>query len=387
MPPIAPGSTIGILGGGQLGRMTAMAARTLGYNVHVLDPDANCAASPVADRVIAAPFDDADAAADLARGCDVVTLEIEHLGVDALAAAERHAPVRPSADILAMVQDRSAQKRWLAANGYPIGAYREIRRASDLEAAARELGPLFVKASRGGYDGRSQARVARARGRRRRVDGARRAAFGCRTGARPPGRASASWSRGGRRARFARTRRRSIITSGRCSRGRSFPRRCPTASRAEADEIARGIAENLALEGILAVEMFLLANGTLLVNEFAPRPHNSYHETEVACSTSQFEQIVRAVCDLPLGDPTVLRPGAIFNLFGELWEHGAPPFESALSKPGVRLHLYGKRGARVGRKMGHLVRCWQQSGGRARARPRRRRRRRRGCVRFAHSLA
>jgi 5-(carboxyamino)imidazole ribonucleotide synthase len=133
-----------------------------------------------------------------------------------------------------------------------------------------------------------------------------------------------------------------------------IPAPLPHRVTAEADEIARGIAENLALEGILAVEMFLLANGTLLVNELAPRPHNSYHETEVACATSQFEQIVRAVCDLPLGDPTVLRPGAIFNLFGELWEHGAPPFESALSKPGVRLHLYGKRGARAGRKMGHL---------------------------------
>jgi len=353
MPPIPPGSTIGILGGGQLGRMTAMAARTLGYNVHVLDPDANCAACPVADRVVAAPFDDADAAADLARECDVVTLEIEHLGVDALAAAERHAPVRPSGDILAMVQDRSAQKRWLAANGYPIGAYREIRRLSDLEAAARELGPLFVKASRGGYDGRSQARVARA------AD------------------AAAAWTAVSERQSVAEQAldlqaELSVMVARRPSGEiRAYPAALnhheqqilawsvipaplPHRVTAEADEIARGIAESLALEGILAVEMFLLANGTLLVNELAPRPHNSYHETEVACATSQFEQIVRAVCDLPLGDPTVLRPGAIFNLFGELWENGAPPFESALSKPGVRLHLYGKRGARAGRKMGHL---------------------------------
>jgi 5-(carboxyamino)imidazole ribonucleotide synthase len=353
MSPIPPGSTIGILGGGQLGRMTAMAARTLGYSVHVLDPDANCAASPVADRVVAAPFDDADAAADLARACDVVTLEIEHLGVDALAAAERHAPVRPSPDILAMVQDRAAQKRWLAANGYPIGAYREIRRASDLEAAARELGPLFVKASRGGYDGRSQARVAK------------------------PAEAAAAWTSLAERHSVAEEALQlqaelSVMVARRPSgEVRAYPAALnhherqilawsvipaplPHRVTAEADEIARGIAENLALEGILAVEMFLLANGTLLVNELAPRPHNSYHETEVACSTSQFEQIVRAVCDLPLGDPTVLRPGAIYNLFGDLWEHGPPKFESALSKPGVRVHLYGKRGARAGRKMGHL---------------------------------
>jgi 5-(carboxyamino)imidazole ribonucleotide synthase len=353
MPPIPPGSTIGILGGGQLGRMTAMAARTLGYHVHVLDPDANCAASPVADRVVAAPFDDADAAADLAKQCDVVTLEIEQIGVDALAAAEGHAPVRPSGDILAMVQDRSAQKRWLAANGYPVGDYREIRRASDLEAAARELGPLFVKASRGGYDGRSQARVAR------------------------PADAAAAWTSLAERHSVAEAAldlhaELSVMVARRPSGEiRAYPAALnhherqilawsvipaplPHRVTADADEIARGIAESLALEGILAVEMFLLANGTLLVNELASRPHNSYHETEVACSTSQFEQIVRAICDLPLGDPTVLRPGAIFNLFGELWQQGPPPFESALSKPGVRLHLYGKRGARAGRKMGHL---------------------------------
>jgi 5-(carboxyamino)imidazole ribonucleotide synthase len=351
--PIAPGSTIGILGGGQLGRMTAMAARSLGYSVHVLDPDANCAASPVADRVVAAPFDDADAAADLARHCDVVTLEIEHIGVDAIAAATRHAPMRPGGDILAMVQDRSEQKRWLAANGYPIGAYREIRRASDLELAARELGPLFVKASHGGYDGRSQARVAK------------------------PADAAGAWTSIGERHSVAEEAlslqaELSVMVARRPSGEiRAYPAALnhherqilawsvipaplPHRVTAEADEIARGIAEGLALEGILAVEMFLLANGTLLVNELAPRPHNSYHESEVACATSQFEQIVRAVCDLPLGDPTVLRPGAIYNLFGELWQNGPPPFESALAKPGVRLHLYGKRGARAGRKMGHL---------------------------------
>ena len=353
MSAIPPGSTIGILGGGQLGRMTAMAARTLGYSVHVLDPDANCAASPVADRVVAAPFDDADAAADLAKQCDVVTLEIEHIGADALAAAERHAPLRPGADILAMVQDRAAQKRWLAANGYPVGAYHEVRRATDLEAAARELGPLFVKASRGGYDGRSQARVAK------------------------PADAAAAWTALAERHSVAEAALElqaelSVMVARRPSGEiRAYPAALnhherqilawsvipaplPHRVTADADEIARGIAEGLALEGILAVEIFLLANGTLLVNELAPRPHNSYHETEVACGTSQFEQIVRAVCDLPLGDPSVLRPGAIYNLFGELWQHGPPKFESALSKPGVRLHLYGKRGARAGRKMGHL---------------------------------
>src|SRR6185312_10730321 len=133
-----------------------------------------------------------------------------------------------------------------------------------------------------------------------------------------------------------------------------IPAPLPESVTRQAEEIARAIADAFGLEGILAVELFLLRDGTLLVNELAPRPHNSFHETEVACSTSQFEQLVRAVCDLPLGDPRVLRPGAIYNLFGELWEQGAPRFEMALAQPGVRLHLYGKRGARPGRKMGHL---------------------------------
>jgi 5-(carboxyamino)imidazole ribonucleotide synthase len=353
MATIPPGSTIGILGGGQLGRMTAMAARTLGYNVHVLDPDANCAAAPVADRVIAASFDDSDAAAELAKECDVVTLEIEHIGADALVAAERHAPIRPNPRILQIVQDRSAQKRWLAANGFPIGAYHEVTTDVELAGAARELGALFVKASRGGYDGRSQARVA------------------------DESEVVRAWNSLGGRTSVAEQAldlqaELSVMVARRTSgeiqvypaalnhherqilAWSVIPAPLPRDVTSRAEEIARGIAQQFQLEGILAVEMFLLRDGSLLVNELAPRPHNSYHETEVACSTSQFEQLVRAVCDLPLGDPSVLRPGAIVNLFGDLWLNGAPKFELALAQPGVRVHLYGKRGARAGRKMGHL---------------------------------
>jgi 5-(carboxyamino)imidazole ribonucleotide synthase len=352
---IPPGSTIGILGGGQLGRMTAMAARTLGYHVHVLDPDANCAASAVADRVVAGKFDDADAAADLARQCDVITLEIEQIGPDALAAAMRHAPVRPSPAILAMVQDRSRQKRWLSTNGFPVGAYRDVTSLDHLTTAQRELGALVVKANHGGYDGRSQVRVADAGGVER------------------------AWTDLGHRASVAEQaldlRSEISVLVARRPSGEVrvyppalnfherqilawsvLPAPIDSALAARAEEVARGIAGALALEGILAVEMFVLENDELLVNELAPRPHNSFHETEVACSTSQFEQIVRAVCDLPLGDTRALRPGAIHNLFGDLWlEHdGPPPFERALARPGVRLHLYGKPGPRPGRKMGHL---------------------------------
>jgi 5-(carboxyamino)imidazole ribonucleotide synthase len=357
MSIIAPGSTIGILGGGQLGRMTAMAARTLGYRVHVLDPDAECAASPVADRVVAARFDDADAAASLARNCDVVTLEIEQIGPDALAAAMRHAPVRPGPAVLAVIQDRSKQKHWLARHGFPIGPYRDVTTAAELAAAAKELasgaGELFVKLNHGGYDGRSQARMS------------------------STGDAQATWSSLGGRPAVAEQgldleAEISVMVARRPSgETRVYPPSlnfherqilawsvipAPIASdiSARAEALARGIADAFGLEGILAVEMFLLADGTLLVNELAPRPHNSFHQTEVACGTSQFEQLVRAVCDLPLGDPRVLRPGAIFNLFGELWRDDTPQFERALAQPGVRVHLYGKRGARTGRKMGHL---------------------------------
>jgi 5-(carboxyamino)imidazole ribonucleotide synthase len=353
MPSILPGATIGILGGGQLGRMTAMAARTLGYNIHVLDPDADCAAAGVADRVVAAKFDDADAAADLARNCQVITLEIEQIGVDALNAALRHAPVRPGPSVLAVIQDRGVQKRWLSSHGFPLGAYRDVTAGEHLAAAARDLGPLFVKSNRGGYDGRSQARV------------------------RSPSETAEVWASLGQRPAVAEQAldleaELSVMVARRPSgETRVFPPALnhherqilswsvipaplPAEITKRAEEIARGIADQFQLEGILAVEMFLVRDGSLLVNELAPRPHNSFHETEVACSTSQFEQITRAVCDLPLGDPRVLRPGAIFNLFGDLWDNGTPPWERALSIEGIRLHLYGKRGARPGRKMGHL---------------------------------
>src|SRR3954470_6696125 len=160
MPAILPGHTIGILGGGQLGRMTAMAARTLGYDVHALDPDPQCSAKPLVDRLVTARFDDVDGAADLARNCDVVTLEIEQIGSSALAAAERHCPVRPGPHVLHIVQDRSRQKAWLAERGFPLRSSRDVTTESELRDAIRAFGASFVKATHGGYDGHSQLRVA-----------------------------------------------------------------------------------------------------------------------------------------------------------------------------------------------------------------------------------
>jgi 5-(carboxyamino)imidazole ribonucleotide synthase len=353
---VLPPATIGILGGGQLGRMTALAARAMGYGVQVLDPDADCAARPVVDRVVAARFDDARAAAELARACDVVTLEIEQIGAAALDAVTEHAPLRPGPDVLRVVQHRGRQKAWLAARGFPIGAHALVDSASALGAAIASIGPtLFVKSCEGGYDGRSQLRLAAGDDPARAFDllGRRESVaeqaldleleLSVMVARRPGGRELVVYPPA------VNHHERQILAWS------VLPGELPPAVAADAQAIARGIADELSLEGILAVEMFLLRDGRLLVNELAPRPHNSYHASELGSATSQFEQLVRAACDLPLGAVEPRRPAAIVNLFGDLWEGGrSPDFAAALSVEGTRLFLYGKRGARPGRKMGHI---------------------------------
>ena len=354
--PIQPPATIGIFGGGQLGRMTSLAARSLGFNIRVLDPGADCAAAPVVDRVVQAAFDDEAAAATFANGCDVVTLEIEQISAGALAAASRCAPVRPSPETIHIIQDRQRQKEWLSRIGAPIGPFAVIESAGDLARAARTIGPqLFVKACHGGYDGRSQFRY----------DGAVNAqdAF-----------ASIGNLRSVAEQALPLAMELSVLVARRPSGDVAvyapavnhhdnqilswsvLPGDLDPRIASEAQRIASDIAGELHLEGILAVELFLLTDGRLFVNELAPRPHNSYHASELACATSQFEQHVRAVCDLPLGDTRIVRPAAIVNLFGDLWLDGrAPNFSRALSVPGSRLFLYGKRGPRAARKMGHIA--------------------------------
>lgn len=355
MAAILPPATIGILGGGQLGRMTALAARAMGYRVQVLDPGADCAASPVADRVVVAPFDDADAAADLASQCDVVTLEIEKIGPAALDAVAARVPLRPGAHIVRMVQHRGRQKSWLAENGFPVGAYAIVQSADELAAAARDIGPsLFVKSSEGGYDGRSQLRFSA---------GDDAATAFTELGRQPAVAERALDLQLELSVLVARRPSGDLLTyppavnehENQVLAWSVLPGELPRGVAGAAQGIAAGIAESLQLEGILAVEMFLLTNGQLLVNELAPRPHNSYHGSELACPTSQFEQLVRTACDLPLGDAEPTRPSAIHNLFGDLWQNGrVPRFDAALAVPGCRLFLYGKPGPRPGRKMGHL---------------------------------
>lgn len=358
---ILPGATIGILGGGQLGRMVALAARPFGYHVRVMDPDPSCASHSVVDFCVQGKWDDAQAAAELARGSDVVTLEIEKVSLACLDAAAKFAPVRPGSATLGVIQDRILQKSWLVKHGAPLGAYRPITSEADLIRAAAELGPnLFVKSARGGYDGRSQAKLG----------------FG---GTTTPAEA---WKLLGGRPVVAEQaidlecEISVMVARSPGGETRSFPSALnhhenqilawsvlpsgvEPALEAEAQRIARDIADAIELEGILAVEMFVTRNGRVLVNELAPRPHNSYHASERACATSQFEQLVRAVCNLPLGDTSIVRPVAIANLLGDVWleaqgELRAPHFDRALAIPGVRLHLYEKHPPRKARKMGHL---------------------------------
>lgn len=366
MSAILPGSTIGILGGGQLGRMMAMAARSFGYRVQVMDPDPSCPARFVVDACFEGQWSDARAAADLARGSDVVTLEIEQLSLACLEAAAKHAPVRPGAAMLGIIQDRILQKNWLRDHGFPVGEYRAATSQEELVAALRELGGrCFVKAAQGGYDGRGQAKVGFAKNEATLEE-----------------QGKVVWQLLGGRpvmvekaidldcevsvmvARSPRGETRSFPTArnhhvNQILAWSVIPAGIPPTLEKQAQDLACGIAGQFTLEGLLAIEMFVTTDGKLLVNELAPRPHNSYHASERACVTSQFEQGIRAVCDLPLGEVSVVQPSAIVNLLGDLWldaedNQRIPRFDLAMQVPGVRLHLYEKHTARKGRKMGHL---------------------------------
>ena len=363
--PILPGATIGIFGGGQLGRMTAMAARAMGYRILVLDPDPACAARFVVDGCIEAGWDDSREAANLARGCDVVTLEIEQISMASMQAAAHLAPVRPGGTMLSVIQDRIEQKDWLKRNGFPVGEYRAVRSLDQLRDAVKALGgKVFCKSATGGYDGRGQGKV------------------GFNPGAKAEAEVRGAWEALGERAgvveKAVNLEREISVLVARAPNGQVkvfpaawnhhenqilawsvMPAPLSTAMEAEARKLAEEIADTFQLEGILAVEMFCTTDGKLLVNELAPRPHNSYHASERACVTSQFEQLVRAVCDLPLGEVDVVQPAAIANLLGDVWidadgKPREPHFDAALAVPGVRLHLYEKHMPRKGRKMGHL---------------------------------
>ncbi len=353
---VLPGGLLAILGGGQLGRMTAMAARTMGYRVRVMDPEAKCPASFVADETIVGRWSDVDAARRLATGADAVTLEIEQIGVDALREVASVAPLRPGAEPVRIIQDKTLQKVWLAENGFPVGPFRVVRSEAELHEAVAALGgEVFLKIGYGGYDGRGQARIGAS----------------CGSGL------GEVWRELGERPAVAEQALdlecEISVMAARSSSGEVrvypaarnhhenqilawsvLPAGVPAELEARAEKLAAELVTKLGIEGLLCAEIFITRKGELFINELAPRPHNSYHQSERGCVTSQFEQLVRAVCNLPLGDTSLISPAAIVNLLGDVWLKGEPNFAAALAIPGVRLHLYEKHTPRAGRKMGHL---------------------------------
>ncbi|CAN5825425.1 5-(carboxyamino)imidazole ribonucleotide synthase [soil metagenome] len=359
MKPILPGATIGIIGGGQLGRMFTLEARRMGYRVVVLEPDADAPAVQVADHAILAPLHDRDAARRLARSCDVITLEWENADVDTVAEIEELLPVRPGAHVLRVAQHRVLEKEAARRLGLETADFHAVDSLEGLRSGLQRLGyPALLKTARGGYDGKGQIRIES-------LDGASDAfnALGG-TGtelileALVPFRLEASVicarTPSGEMASFPiaeNIHRRGILDAS------LAPARLSARVLENARQVGEAMAEGLEAVGLLAVELFITDDDHVLVNEIAPRPHNSGHYTWEACAVSQFEQQLRAVCGLPLGSTELLRPAAMLNLLGEeigTGEH-LPGTAEAMRNRNLSLHLYGKREAREGRKMGHLT--------------------------------
>ncbi|MDD3651146.1 5-(carboxyamino)imidazole ribonucleotide synthase [Immundisolibacter sp.] len=348
-----PGSTIGVLGGGQLGRMLAMEARRMGYRVRALDPDPDACAAPFAE-LTRARLDDVDAALQLAAQCDVLTIETEHVPAAVLAQLETVREVHPNSALLATVQDRLRQRQFLARHGLPQTAWAQVDDLPGLERALAALGcPAVLKTRTEGYDGKGQVRIG----------AVSEAADAWAAIASAPAvleawvgferEISVILARGGDGDIAVypvaeNEHRRHVLHITRA------PARVAPAVAQRARELGAAVAEALGHVGVMAVEMFLLPDGELLVNEIAPRTHNSGHYTFGGCVTSQFEQHLRAICGLPLGEVTQAKPALMLNLLGDLWADGAPPLAPILAHPGARLHLYGKA-PRPGRKLGHVL--------------------------------
>ena len=352
---ILPGATIGVLGGGQLGRMFAIAARRLGYRVHTLAPEDDTPTGQIADVEINAAYDDLDAVRAFAKGVDVVTFEFENVSAAATAAAEEHAIVRPNGRALFIAQHRIREKSFLADRGLPVTPFAPVRSEDDLREAVAAIGcPAVLKTASFGYDGKGQVPVAKA--------------------ADAPG----AWQAIGQQEAILEAfidldREISVIAARGVDGAVSHfdpienahrhhildvsvaPSAVAPETSAKAIDVTRAVLEALDYVGVLCVEFFVARDGRLFINELAPRPHNSGHLTFDACRTSQFEQQLRAICGLPLGSPELLQPAAMANLLGDLWNAGELNWPAALAMGEIKLHLYGKATARPGRKMGHLT--------------------------------
>lgn len=353
--PILPGSAVGVLGSGQLGRMFAMAARRMGYKVHTFSPDEDTPTGQVADLEITASYDDLDAVRDFARGVSAVTFEFENVPAATAAAAAEFAPVRPGGNVLHIAQHRLREKTFLHNAGLPVTPFRRIGSIPELQIAMQELGlPAVLKSAGFGYDGKGQFTI-------RSVDqageaweaiGQQEAVLEAFIDFEREVSVVAARSETGEFAHFGVTenRHRNHILDVSIS-----PGNVSAVVFRDAVEITRAILEKLEVVGVLCVEFFLCSGDRLLVNEMAPRPHNSGHFTFDANVTSQFEQQLRAVCGLCLGSVTQFAPAAMANLLGDLWTAGEPNWARTCCTPNVKLHLYGKSEARPGRKMGHLT--------------------------------
>ena len=352
---LLPGATIGVMGGGQLGRMFAIAARRMGYHVHIFSPEENGPAAQLADRATVARYDDEAAVTQFSRAVDVLTFEFENIPAATIEWAERDQIVRPRGEILLIAQNRLREKEFVSRAGFPVAPFRRVASAADLTSALKEIGrPAILKGAAFGYDGKGQERIDRETDVNA-VWAARGEAESVLEGvvdfekeisvivARGPDGATAIFP-------VCENLHRSHILDLTLA-----PARIDERVAAAACELARSVAQELELVGLLAVEMFLKADGELIINELAPRPHNSGHWTIEGCVTSQFEQHVRAVCGLPLGATEMLRPTAMVNLLGSIWDNREPNWAAALAQPNVHLHLYGKREPRSRRKMGHLT--------------------------------
>ena len=353
--PILPGAAIGVLGSGQLGRMFAIAARRMGYRVHTFSPDQDTPTGQIADVEVVAPYDDLDAVESFARSVAVVTFEFENVPAPTAQAANRAAPVRPDGAILHTTQQRIREKRFLTKTGLPITPYREVRSLDHLHQALNDLGyPAVLKTAAFGYDGKGQFKID------------------------SPERVQEAWSAVGHQESvleaFVDLQCEISVVAARGDDGQFVhygaienqhsrhildlsiaPARVTPEIANRAVEMSRTVLDQLGVVGVLCVEFFVTRDGQLMINELAPRPHNSGHLTVDACVTSQFEQQLRAVCGLPLGSSAMHRPAAMANLLGDIWSTGEPNWPAACAFPDVKLHLYGKLEPRPGRKMGHLT--------------------------------
>ncbi|MDQ2746411.1 MAG: 5-(carboxyamino)imidazole ribonucleotide synthase [Acidobacteriota bacterium] len=355
MKQIAPDATIGVFGSGQLGRMFAVEARKMGYRVHTFSPESDTPTGQIADFEIVAEYEDLDAVKKFAEAVDVVTFEFENVPFATVEKASEIVEVFPRGEVLHIAQHRLREKNFLSGNGFPVTVFRHIKTLGELKNAVAEIGaPAILKTAGFGYDGKGQARI--------------KSVEDCETAFAEVGESEAVLEK------FVDYEKEVSVVAARDFQGNfadygvienyhenhildvSFaPAFVSENIKNEAIAIARGILETLEVIGVMAVEFFLTKDGKLLVNELAPRPHNSGHLTIDACVCSQFEQQLRAVCGLPLGSTEFYKPSAMANLLGDIWQNGAPNFARALADKNVKLHLYGKQEARAGRKMGHLT--------------------------------